>query len=46
MIKWIKNIINLNRELEELSNNQMRLSMGISDLYEKIEELQNKLEGK
>jgi len=37
MIKWIKNIINLNKRLEVLSHNQMRLSMGIEDLQNRVE---------
>ena len=37
MIKLIKNIINLNKRLEVLSHNQMRLSMGIEDLQNRVE---------
>ena len=37
MIKWIKNIINLNKRLEVLSHNQMRLSIGIEDLQSRVE---------
>ena len=37
MIKWIKNIINLNKRLEVLSHNQMRLSIGVEDLQNRVE---------